>query len=139
MIKSVHLENKDMISLNSLTKHKDDNFIIKFARATWYLHLNTTYKENVKDVESGNNEYYKSTSSVPLFTIHREFRKIGYAFPRVTKETNTNFLFIPKTSNKMLFMGNKGVSKQYYIFDVDDDHMPKYKAKLMFFRKSRMY
>jgi len=132
------VRSSNMVSINSLIKHKDNNFIVKFARANWYLYLNKTFKENVEDVENGNTEYYLSTSNVPLFTIHRDAKKIGYAFPRETKESKQKFLFIPKTKNKM-YLGSKGVSKPYYIFDVDNDHMPKYKARLMFLQRSQLY
>ena len=134
----MEFKNSNMVSINSLIKHKVNNFIVKFPRVSWYLHLNKTFKENVKDVENGNTEHYLSTSNVPLFTIHRDARKIGYAFPRETKESKQKFLFIPKTNNKM-YMSRKGVSKPYYIFDVDGDHIPKYKARLMFLQRSRLY
>ena len=38
-----------------------------------------------------------------------------------------------------MYMNREGGSKPYYIFDVDDDHIPKYKARLMFLQKSRLY
>ena len=132
------IESDNIVSINTLTKHKDNNFIINFARARWYLNHNKTFKKNVKDVENGDTEHYKSPSSVPLFIIFRDFKKIVHVFPRVTKESKKKFLLIPKTTNKM-YLGSKGVSKPYYIYDVDDDYIPKYKARLMFFQKSKLY
>ena len=132
------IESDNIVSINTLTKHKDNNFIINFARARWYLNHNKTFKKNVKDVENGDTEHYKSPSCVPLFVIFRDFKKIGHVFPRVTKESKKKFLLIPKTTNNM-YLGSKGVSKPYYIYDVDDDYIPKYKARLMFFQKSKLY
>ena len=108
-----------------------------FPRTRWVLFKNTHYYNDVANAESGDSEHYKHISMIPRYHVHKNNTKVSMALPRLDR-ANEPFLFIPKNiNNKKLVRSKKdklkfSLTKNYYIFDVDDEYNINDNAKIYF-------
>ena len=135
----------DSHGLNSVAhlKHVENDkggyHIAIFPKTKWLLFENHTYYGDVESTEDGENEYYKSIHMIPKYHVMKNRVKISMALPRLDIN-NEPYLFIPKTNkySQRKIIGTKrdkikySITKNYYIFDVDDEYVIHDNAKLFF-------
>ena len=101
------------------------------SRIKWALFENNYYD---KDIEKFNNKdennKYTSLQSIPKYYVYKDNVKLGPVLPRKTIE-NKPFLFIPQTYKKG---GKLLITKDYYIYDVDEEYNINEKAILIFYQ-----
>ena len=80
-------------------------------------------------------EHYKHEFSIPKYKIYKNGVKIGFAFPRhAHKHDESPYLYVPETLRFNKRKYNKtGISRDFYIFDVDKQHTINDKAVLLRF------
>jgi len=87
-----------------------------------------------KDIEGFNNKdednKYTSLHSIPKYHVYKDKVKLGPVLTRKTFEDKP-FLFIPKTYKKG---GKLAITKDYYIYDVDEEYKINEKATLIFYQ-----
>jgi len=101
---------------------------------------NTHYDEDLDDVLKGDTTYYKTLTSIPKYTVHKNNKKVSSALPRLDIHESP-FLFIPRGHKKM---GKRSKSRytlqrNYYIFSLDDDYHITEKSSLFFNIKGGLY
>jgi len=101
------------------------------SRIKWALFENNYYD---KDIEGFNNKdednKYTSLHSIPKYHVYKDKVKLGPVLARKTFEDKP-FLFIPKTYKKG---GKLAITKDYYIYDVDEEYKINEKATLIFYQ-----
>ena len=101
----------------------------KMSRIKWAIFTNQYYDEDIK--KFGTNESkYKSITSIPKYSVWKNGKKIGPGLIRMTDEDNP-FIFIPKTYKKG---GNIAISRDYYIYDIDDEYNINDRAQMLFYQ-----
>ena len=101
---------------------------------------NEHYDENVKQFEDGDEEikkFFKGPMTIPKYHIFKDTKKIGFALPRNAHNADEEpYLVIPETlvANRTK-MKNYGISRTYYIFEVNENHIINDKnARLLFYQ-----
>ena len=133
MINKIYQEDKD------LEYHE---CVFLNSKIRWLLFENEYYEDDVKDFTNGNEEtkgHYKSISSIPKYSIHKNKVKIGIMLPRIShSDDNRPFLFAPKTvitkMNKRRGLYPTKIGRDYFIYDVDEDYEIKENARLLFYQ-----
>ena len=101
------------------------------SRIKWALFENNYYD---KDIEKFNNKdennKYTSLQSIPKYSVWKNGNKIGPGLIRQTEEGKP-FIFIPKTYKKG---GSLSISRDYYIYEIDDDYNIDNKARMLFYQ-----
>ena len=110
------------------------------GRVKWAMFENEHYDENVKQFEDGDEEikkFFKGPMTIPKYHIFKDTKKIGFALPRNAHNADEEpYLVIPETlvANRTK-MKNYGISRTYYIFEVNENHIINDKnARLLFFQ-----
>mgnify|MGYP003144767756 CR=1 FL=1 len=124
---------KGMMKVADLRYSKDDKhdyYLAKFPRQRWIFFENQFYYRDIKLIKERDEKtlkIYKGISSVPKYVIHRDSKKIGFALPRITKDEERKYLFIPSTkiSNSMRMKGinKKTISRDYFIYEINDEYI----------------
>ena len=110
------------------------------GRTKWAIFENTHYDENVKQFEDGDEEvkkFFKGIQTIPRYHIFKDNKKIGFALPRNAHNANEEtYLVIPETlTANRTKMKNYGISRTYYIFEVNENHIINDDgARLLFFQ-----
>jgi len=118
-------------------KNEDKDYVLAvFPRTRWVLFRNDNYYDDVETVLNKTNEYYKSVSSIPRYQIHKNKKKISFALPRLDVHGN-GYLFIPKgvktiNKGKGKSLHKFSLSKEFYIFDIDEEYNINDKADIVF-------
>ena len=110
------------------------------GRVKWAMFENEHYDENVKQFEDGDEEikkFFKGPMTIPKYHIFKDTKKIGFALPRNAHNADEEpYLVIPETlvANRTK-MKNYGISRTYYIFEVNENHIINDKnARLLFYQ-----
>lgn len=110
------------------------------GRTKWAMFENEHYDENVKQFEDGDEEikkFFKGPMTIPKYHIFKDTKKIGFALPRNAHNADEEpYLVIPETlvANRTK-MKNYGISRTYYIFEVNENHIINDKnARLLFYQ-----
>jgi len=108
------------------------------GRIIWGIFLNKYYDEELEGVRNGDEkhtEHYKHEFSIPKYKIYKNGVKIGFAFPRhAHKHDESPYLYVPETLRFNKRKYNKtGISRDFYIFDVNKQHTINDKAVLLRF------
>ena len=110
------------------------------GRVKWAMFENEHYDENVKQFEDGDEEikkFFKGPMTIPKYHIFKDTKKIGFALPRNAHNADEEpYLVIPETlvANRTK-MKNNGISRTYYIFEVNENHIINDKnARLLFYQ-----
>ena len=110
------------------------------GRVKWAMFENEHYDENVKQFEDGDEEikkFFKGPMTIPKYHIFKDTKKIGFALPRNAHNADEEpYLVIPETlvANRTK-MKNYGISRTYYIFDINENHIINDKnARLLFYQ-----
>ena len=109
-----------------------------FPRTRWILFKNHNYYEDVETTSNEENEFYKSIHMIPKYHIHQNNKKVSMALPRLDK-AGKPYLFIPKglINKPQLVMTKRdkykySLTKEYYVFDVDDEYNINDNANIFF-------
>ena len=110
------------------------------GRVKWAMFENEHYDENVKQFKDGDEEikkFLKGPMTIPKYHIFKDTKKIGFALPRNAHNADEEpYLVIPETlvANRTK-MKNYGISRTYYIFEVNENHIINDKnARLLFYQ-----
>ena len=130
----------------NIVKTKNDEgqeyYVANFpgGRVKWAMFENEHYDKNVKQFEDGDEEikkFFKGPMTIPKYHIFKDTKKIGFALPRNAHNINEEpYLVIPETlvANRTK-MKNYGISRTYYIFDINENHIINDKnARLLFYQ-----
>ena len=130
----------------NIVKTKNDEgqeyYVANFpgGRVKWAMFENEHYDENVKQFEDGDEEikkFFKGPMTIPKYHIFKDTKKIGFALPRYAHNADEEpYLVIPETlvANRTK-MKNYGISRTYYIFEVNENHIINDKnARLLFYQ-----
>ena len=130
----------------NIVKTKNDEgqeyYVANFpgGRVKWAMFENEHYDENVKQFENGDEEikkFFKGPMTIPKYHIFKDTKKIGFALPRNAHNADEEpYLVIPETlvANRTK-MKNYGISRTYYIFDINENHIINDKnARLLFYQ-----
>ena len=101
------------------------------SRVHWALFENDYYDEDIKKFnEQDEDNQYRTLQQIPKYHVYKNNIKLGPALPRMTADGKP-FLLIPKThkTNK-----TKYISRNYYLYDVDDDFNINEKGSLKFYQ-----
>ena len=101
----------------------------KMSRVTWAIFTNNYYDEDIKKFGTDESKY-KSITSIPKYSVWKNGNKIGPGLIRQTEEGKP-FIFIPKTYKKG---GSLAISRDYYIYEIDDDYNIDNKARMLFYQ-----
>ena len=130
----------------NIVKTKNDEgleyYVANFpgGRVKWAMFENEHYDKNVKQFEDGDEEikkFFKGPMTIPKYHIFKDTKKIGFALPRNAHNADEEpYLVIPETlvANRTK-MKNYGISRTYYIFDINENHIINDKnARLLFYQ-----
>ena len=111
-------EGQQSFNAGEIRKHKDRYIVYFNKRPLWLLLRNIYYHETMKDEFP--NQHYKSKQQVPIYSIMKNGKKTGSLFPRIA-DNGQSFLYCPI---------QKGIKKEYYVWDIQDDYIIRDKANI---------
>ena len=112
-------EGQQSFNAGEIRKHKDRYVVYFNKRPLWLLLRNIYYDEVMQDEFP--NQHYKAKHQVPIYTVMKNGKKAGSLFPR-TADNGKDFLYCPV---------QKGIKKEYYIWDLKKDHIISHGANIM--------